>query len=178
MVNDNYLLIGRIVSTHGLDGRLLVKPMTDNADRFTAGSNIYLGVGGRMREFAILESQHYKKFFLMKFTGITSPELAEGFVDVEIFITREEAELTRDQLEQDDFYYYDLIDCDVILNNQHFGKVVDIEDGGAGNLLVIIRDDGKEFLIPFLKEMTDVSQLKDKKLIINPIPGLLEIQDN
>ncbi|MBN2018268.1 MAG: 16S rRNA processing protein RimM, partial [Candidatus Cloacimonetes bacterium] len=76
-------------------------------------------------------------------------------------------------LEEDEFYPNQLVNYTVITNDGVFiGKVSDILSTPGQDILIIPNDD-KEIMIPFCDEFIKVINHDEKKIMIEPIEGLL-----
>ena len=173
--DEQFLRIGKIIGAHGLHGRLKILAITDIRDRFKIGSYIYLKVRDEYNRNRILDFIEQKgRQCLIVLEGISNREGALTLKGIEVFIEKDEAEKTRHLLGEDTYYYYDIIGCSVYLRGELFGRVTDILEAGAGEILVIEDSSGKEFLIPFVHSMVDTRELFNRKIYIYPIEGLIE----
>ena len=176
ITDDNFIRIGHISGAHALNGRLKVVIISDNPGRFSIDSTVYLKIGGSYESFTISGFSPFKdKICLLQLKGVSDRNRAESLKGLDIFITRDEAEKTREQLDDDSFYYFDLIDCDVYLNNVLFGRVTDIFEAGGGDILIITDMKGKQLMVPFVSSMVDTSQMQNRRIDINPVEGLFDI---
>ena len=74
-----------------------------------------------------------------------------------------------------EYYIVDLIDCKVIdINNKLIGIVADIENFGAGDLIEVYCSGKNSFYIPMNNDNLVSVDIVNKKIIVNPIKGLLE----
>jgi 16S rRNA processing protein RimM len=174
---DQFLRIARITGAHGLNGRLRLDVFTDFIERFAPGSKLYLKIGNSFKPFLSAEFVGKSKDSLLKLENINERDAALSLKGLEIYITRSDAEKTRDQLGSNSFYFYDLIDCSVFMNNEFFGKVVDLLGSGENTILVLNNDIGKEFLIPFNNSMVDTKHIFNGRIDISPIEGLFELEE-
>ena len=72
------------------------------------------------------------------------------------------------------FYVFDLIDCEVKTSKNIFlGNIINIDNFGAGDLIKIKKDNNKSFYIPMNEENVVKVDLKKKLIIVNPIKGIL-----
>lgn len=173
--DEQFLRIGKIIGAHGLHGRLRVLAITDIQERFEIDSCIYLHVRGEYQRNSILEFIEQKgRQCLVRLEGISDRDSALSLKGIEIFIERDEAEKTRHLIGEDAYYYYDIIGCSVYLEDEPFGRVTDILEAGAGEILVVEDSSGKEFLIPFVHSMVDTREVFKRKIYIYPIEGLIE----
>ena len=53
------------------------------------------------------------------------------------------------------------------------GRVVNVLPYSANDIYVIESEDGKEYLIPALKEFVPVIDLEHKKMLVKPIKGMI-----
>ena len=73
------------------------------------------------------------------------------------------------------FYVFDLINCEVkTLNEKLLGKISNIDNFGAGDLINIKQSNGKNFFIPINKENVVGVNIKKKLVTVNPIKGILD----
>ena len=77
-------------------------------------------------------------------------------------------------MEKDEFLIQDLIGC-VVFNeqNEKIGEVVNISTNSSQDLLNIKNGFGQVDLVPFVNEFFPIVDIKNKKIIIKPIEGLL-----
>jgi 16S rRNA processing protein RimM len=174
---DQFLRIAKITGAHGLNGRLKLDVISDFSERFAPGSKMYIKIDNEFRPFQSVEFNDKSKNSLLKLENINDRDAALSLKGAEIYITKSEAEKTRDQLDSDSFYFYDLIGCNVFMNGAAFGKVVDIMGSGENIILVLNNDKGKEFLIPFNNSMVDTKQIFNGRIDISPIEGLFESEE-
>ncbi len=178
MIQENeYLRIAVITGPHALHGRLKILVVSDNISRFQKGAEVIVKEEKGFVPYKIKECSPVKgKIFLLYLDGVSDRNKAEDLQGAEIFITREEAEKTRDEiLEDEEFYYYDLMGCSVYLEGSLFGEVADIIEAGAGEVIVIADTEGKKHMIPFIESMVDTSRIKDQRIDISPVEGLLDL---
>lgn len=173
---QEYLRIGHIGGGHSLNGGLKVLVTTDNLDRFTPGNTVYIQRKGGYVPYSIEDfSIHKNRIGLLHLKGVMTREEADSLKGLELCIDMEQAEETRKDLEEDSYYYYDIIGCRVYLDDRPFGTVTDIMQAGAGEILVIQAEDGKKHMVPFVESMTDTRLIDEKRIDIFPVEGLLDI---
>ncbi len=172
---DAYLRIAKITGAHGLHGRLKIFVISDLIERFDPGNAVYIHYGSSYKEHRVRAFQHQKgRTALLELEGIDGIDEALTLKNSEIFILREKAEKSRADLEGNAFYYYDIIGCTVFLEGSIFGTVSDIFEAGAGDILVITDKEGKEVLVPFVGSMVNTEEVRQGKIVITPVEGLLE----
>ncbi|HQO01209.1 MAG TPA: ribosome maturation factor RimM [Spirochaetota bacterium] len=171
-----YLRIGKITGAHGLHGRLKVFVTTDIRERFDVGQEVFLKKGEQYSPRRILESIEQKgALYLIVLEGVEGRDQAIAEKGNELYIPQSLAEETKALLSPDEFYHYDLIQCDVYYNDVKFGTVADILKAGSGDILLIEDLAGKQFMVPFVKTMVDLKELQHRRIDIFPVEGLLDI---
>lgn len=172
----DYLRIARITGSHGLQGELKVYVITDIPERFAEGKVLYFGFEKASREYRVEGFRPMKgRILLLKLEGVNSRNDSDMLKGMDIFIKGSDAESGRNLLDNDSFFYYDLIGCRVYREGKEFGTVIDIMEAGAGDILVIEDLESKRAMVPFVESMVDTSRIKEKIIDINPVEGLFDI---
>ena len=85
-----------------------------------------------------------------------------------------EEETIREALEEDEFLIDELVGLDVVdIDGKKLGFVVGVSNNGATDLLSVRTNSKAVSLVPFVKAIVTNVSLKDKKVTINNIEGLL-----
>ncbi|HEX5938799.1 MAG TPA: ribosome maturation factor RimM [Dehalococcoidia bacterium] len=135
--------VGRVLGAWGIQGHMKVEPMTDFADRFSAGNTLTLG--GIPRQ--VLDVKERKRQLVVLLKGIETPEDASALRGT--LLTIPEAELS--PLGEDEYYRFQLIGLAVQdEEGSVVGKVTEILDTGETQVLVVESDVG-ETLIPLVE---------------------------
>ena len=167
---EEYLEIGQIVNTNGLKGFLKVKPLTDDITRFEDLETVYIQKSKDLLEFKIQEVKYNKNMVLLKLVGIDDIEEAEKYKNFYIKINRKDAV----ELEDDSYFIVDIIGCEVFTDeNKELGKVVDVFQTGSNDVYTVKNEDGKEILIPAIADVIKNIDIKNKKIVVHLIEGLI-----
>jgi 16S rRNA processing protein RimM len=177
LIDEDYIRIAIITGVHGLTGRLKLHITTDVNERFETGKTVYIKKKDVFAEFQITGfSRSRETAGLLQIVGINDRNTAQEYIGAGVFIDKSEADKTKQELLNDDsFYYNDIIGCSVFYTGAQIGTVTDILDNGAGQILIISSGAGKEYMVPFVESMVDTSGIGDKKLSIHPVEGLIDI---
>ena len=145
--------IGQIVNTQGLKGEVRVYPFTDDIYRFD-------------------DLEEYKgNMVIMKIKNVDRVEDAERLRNKFMYVSREDSR----ELEEGEFFIADMIGMDVYtLDNNHIGTLKDVLQYAANDVYVIKSNDGKEFLIPAITKFVPTIDINERKMIIDPIKGMLD----
>lgn len=165
------LKVGKIVNTHGLKGELKVITTSDFLEeRFVEGVKLLITRGNQvLREVIVEKSRFHKNFCLVKFKDIDDINEAEIYKNTQLKIDSEYLS----ELDDDEFYYYEIIDCKVYdENNIYLGTIIEILQTGANDVWVIKNND-KEYLIPYIDDVVKKIDIKNKIVEIEVMEGLL-----
>ena len=163
------LKVGRIVNTHGIKGGLKVTPLTDDLERFEELDWVY--IEGEEGKFYINRVQYQKNNAIITFKDLYDINLVEKYKTKFLYID----ESQKRELPEDTFYISDIIGLEAYtVDNVYLGKVKDILQAGSNEVYIIANEDGKEHLIPSVKEFIPVIDIEGGKIIVDPIEGMIE----
>jgi len=170
-LQEDYLEIGKITRYQGNKGEVRVKPTTDIPERFFDLENVYLKRDDEIIELEIEYIRFHKQFVIIKFIEVNSIDEAEELKNYRVLIDESEKYL----LPEDNYYIDDLIDCEVYLRDGEFlGTLTEVVDT-TGTDIFIVKGEAKEYMLPASREMIIEIDIDAKKIIVDPIPGLLEL---
>ena len=164
-----YVTIGKILNTFGIKGELKVDVYTDFLkDRFKKGSTVY--VGDNYLPFVVESYREHKGFLLLQFKDNNDINLVEKYKGLYLYKSKDDIKPLKDG----EYYFSDLKNLDVYVNDKIVGKVINVEQGlRNNNLRVLKNEDNKEYLIPYLPVFIKEVNLKENKISINWIEGLI-----
>ena len=179
MINKNeWLVVGFITSSHGINGQVKVKSLSDFEERFVKPGIRWLQQDNEPPTKLELISgfqQPGKQTFIIKFRGIITRNHADKLKNFKILVKTNELP----DLKKEEFHFLQLINLQVkILENDELkiiGKVLDLENEKNNLLIIELFKNQKKALIPFVKEIVPVVDIKNNFLIIEPPKGLLEL---
>lgn len=165
-----YIEIGQIVNTNGLKGVVKVNPFTDDISKFEDLKYVYIQLKNELKKVKIEQVRYNKNQVLLKLEGIDSIEEAEKYRNFYLNTEKE----SQEDLGEDTYYIVDLIGLDVYSDkNEYLGKIEDVFPTGSNDVYVVKDNLGKQILIPAIADVVKEVDLKNKKMTINLIPGLI-----
>ena len=165
-----YIEIGQIVNTNGLKGIVKVNPFTDDVNIFEQIKYVYIELKDELKKVKIEQVRYNKNQVLLKLEGIDSIEEAEKYRTC--YIKKEKKK--QEELGKDTYYIVDLIGLNVFsTEGEMLGILEDVFPTGSNDVYVVKDNLGKQILIPAIADVVKEIDLKNKKMIINLIPGLL-----
>ena len=167
-----YLSLGKIVDSFGVDGTVKIYSTTSFASkRYKSGEKVFLTnpQNQERKELTVVKFRQRAPFDFVKFTEITTPEEVKELRGYEIQVNKDNR-----VLEKDTYYYSDLRGCKVVdENNNELGIIKEVEEFPAQITLRVSRKDKADFFVPFIKEFIKNVNISDKIVVINVIEGLL-----
>jgi len=167
---EEYFEIGQIVNTSGLKGILKIKPFTDDIKKFSNLKTIYIKTKSGLTEFKIEQVRYVKNMVMLKLAGIDTVEEAEKYRNLYIRILRDQEE----ELEEGSYYVVDILGCKVNTDaNQELGKIVDVFQTGSNDVYVVKDEQGKQILLPAIKQVIKNVDIKNKIITVHLLEGLV-----
>lgn len=167
---QEFLEIGKIVNSYGIKGFMKVVPYTDDITRFNQLKNIYIEKNSKRIPFRIEKVKYQKNLVLLKLEGINDINDIEQYKNCYIKIDRKDAI----KLPKDTYFITDLIGLEVYTDeNILLGNVIDIFPTGSNDVYVVKDELGKQVLLPAISEVIQSIDLKNKKIVVHLIPGLI-----
>lgn len=162
-----YLEVGKIVTTHGIKGEVKIKISSNNVHRFDVNSQLFMGE--QKEKIIINSSRMHKNMMLITFNNYNNINDVLKYIGLNIY-----CDTDLDNNEDDGtFYYDDLIDCKVLVNNKIIGVVIDVMEVPQGEILRIKLNDDQIKLVPFVDEFIGNVDINAKTIEVLPIEGLL-----
>ena len=166
---QDLLQVGAIIKTHGIKGEVKVYPLTDDVQRFKKLKEVILEPEKDNIILEIESVKFQKNIVILKFKGFDSINDIEVHVKKGIFVTRKDAV----PLDEDEYFVADLIGLDVVTDDDKaFGVVKDVLHTGANDVYVI-EHQGKEVLVPAIKECILDINIADNLMRIHLMKGLI-----
>lgn len=168
---EDLLKVGIISSTHGIRGEVKVFPTTDDPQRFKKLKNVLLDDGKEKRNLKIQGVKFFKQFVIVKFEEIDDINDVEKYKGSSLYVTRDQAV----KLKKDEYFIADLIGLTVVAEEEDLkGTLKDVMETGANDVYVIELSDGRELLLPAIKECVLSVDIEKGEMKIHLLDGLLD----
>lgn len=141
--------------------------MTDFPQRFNPSSRVYL-----RRQFTTIESVEWRKGqVIIKLDTVNDIDEADRLKGELIEIHGSQLQ----SLPEGAYYHFELIGLEVRTTQEEvLGKLAEIITT-AGNDIYVVKGKGSEILIPAVDEVVKSIDRRKKRIIIEPIKGLLDL---
>ncbi len=163
---------GIITKAHGLSGGLKLSPFSRRPEGLKSIERIYIETvpGQEPAGFDLTERRLDKGSAVVYLSGIDSIDEAEKLTGRNVYI--DESELP--ELEEGEYYWFELIGLETYTEDgRYVGRVEGLIDRALQSVLVV-KNGGREALIPLSEPIIKEINLKESKIIISPIEGLLD----
>lgn len=166
-----YLKIGKIVNTMGIKGELKVLPLTDDLDRFLDLEWAFVNRKNQRQKYNIQNVWFHKNFVIIRLQDINDMTTAETFKESFLEVDREHAV----QLEENEFFVCDLIGIDIYTEEgDSLGKLIEVLPTGSNDVYLVKDTEGKEIMLPAIKDVIKEVDVKNKRMVVKLMEGLVE----
>jgi 16S rRNA processing protein RimM len=157
------LNVGRIGKAHGILGEATIEVRTDEAeDRFAIGAVLETD---NHRELTVVSARVHNGILLLGFQGIEDRNSIEALRNELLYA---EVDIAAPGIDEDDYHVLQLVGCTAYLvDGDEFGVVTDVLNLPGQDVLAIKSADG-EVLIPFVRQLVPVVDIKAKRMTVIP----------
>jgi len=169
-LNQEFIVIGKVVSAQGNKGEVNVLPLTDSIDRFNNLDNVFLRNKKSQTILNVEKIRIRKNIVILKLKGIENIQEAKMIVGSILEVERKNAV----KLSKDTYFTFEIIGLEVYTENNIFlGKVENIISTGSNDVYVVKRKDKEELFIPAIHDVVKNINLEKKRITINMVDGLI-----
>ena len=167
---EEILQVGVVTTTHGVRGEVKGYPTTDDAKRFKKLKEILLDTGKQKVRLEIEEVKFFKQMVILKFKGIDTLEEAAKYRQAGLYVSREDAV----KLGRDEYFIADLIGVKVYdEDDELIGSLEDVLTTGANDVYVIRMTDGRELLLPAIRQCVLDVDVEQGRMKVHVLEGLI-----
>lgn len=133
---------------------------------------MYLDTGREKKLLTISSVKFFKQFVILKFKEFDNINDVEPFRKKSLLVTREQAV----PLEEDEYFIADLIGLRVITDEDKvLGELTDVLETGANDVYQVTDENGKEILLPAIKDCILSVDLEKGEMKVHILEGLLDL---
>ena len=168
---DNLISVAKILNFHGIKGDAKIGFTKGKEKQTETLKKVFVLKNEEYKELNVVSVRFHKQFAIIKFKEFSTVNDVEEYKGCDIYIPKEEVE---DNLDEDEFLFNDLIGINVYdEDGALIGEVSAVGENPANNILSVIDKNGKEHLVPFVKDIVPVVDIKNKRIVLNNIEGLI-----
>ncbi|MDC0864394.1 ribosome maturation factor RimM [Rickettsiaceae bacterium] len=157
---DKLILLGVISSAHGIKGNIVIKSFTDPKDNIL---KLPIIDDNRHRLKIKFLNSNAKDELICRLENCNDRNQAELLKGKMLYCLRQDLPVT----EKEEFYFEDLINLPVLdTSNKEIGKVINVANYGAGDIIEIEFDDHrKQKMFPLTKKL--FPHITEKYVVLN-----------
>lgn len=161
------LNVGRIGKAHGILGEATIEVRTDEVEgRFAIGAVLETESHGNL---TVASARVHNGILLLSFDGIEDRNAIEGLRNELLYA---DVDIDAPGLDEDDYHVLQLIGCKAYLvDGDEFGEVSEVLNLPGQDVLVI-KSETAETLIPFVRQLVPIVDIKARRMTV--IPPILE----
>ena len=165
--NEYDILIGEVVSTFGHKGEVKVYPHTDFPERLSSRTEVFMRLDGvEPHMLKIRKSRINKNVVIIQFDGYKDMTDAESLRGAKLYTSK----TAQVPLPEGEFYIDDIIGIRVFTSEgDDLGVVNEVLRSPANDVYVTDRA-----MIPAVKEFVVCLDIKEKKMVVKPVEGLVQ----
>lgn len=178
MDRDGLLFIGRVIKAHGLRGAVEVQPFSGDPGEFRRYRELLLvlpatGLLPAEDMRPVRQARVKGRVAILEFAGVEDRTGAERLAGAEVWV----AKAALPAPGTGEFYWHEVIGMMVLTREgRDLGRVQTLFSTRAHDVLVVAGG-RRELLIPAVNAFIDRIDYENRTLVVDPPPGLLEMND-
>lgn len=175
MSAEQWFTVGKIANTHGIRGELKIVPQTDFAEtRFASGSRLLIQKedGTEQVPVVVYSSRPHKNVYIIKLKGYDDINQVEKYKGWLLKVAGSD----REPLGEGEYYYSDIIGCEVVtVDGEELGTVSEILSPGANDVWVVDQPGhrSKQILLPVIDDVVISVDVAAKRITVQLMEGLI-----
>ena len=160
MISDAAIVIGKIISTHGIDGWLAIESYSYPRENIKT-YNTYLILNKKYLSITINHLKMMPKKIIIKLEGYDHISDSEKILGKKIYIKKSDLKSLKDG----EYYWHDLEGLDMYTTEERYLGKVDFIFNNGSNDVMAIKCDNDYIYIAFIKK--NIVVIPNEKIIIN-----------
>lgn len=167
---ETLIPLGQIVNTHATRGELRVRLYNPSSTILAAGTHVVLRRGGEQQPRVVGAVRPHRHLILLTLEGCESMTAAEALVGYEVCVPEKDLPPTG----AGEIYHYQLLGMTVVTSaGAEIGIVAEVMTT-TSNDICVVRAGTQEHLIPFIADIVKEVDRAHRRIVIEPLPGLLD----
>lgn len=165
--HSEMICLGTITKPHGIKGHVCINSYCDNPEdifSYAPLTNIQGTESYVLRKIGVV-----RDLFIAEVEGVTSRNAAELLAKTNLYISKDQLPML--EAEDDDmFYVSDLVGLHIFnAANVEIGKIVGVDNYGAGDVLDCRTSDHEVFMLPFSHDVVTDVDIEQQRVIVSEI---------
>lgn len=176
--DPTFFVVGQINKPHGTKGELFVWPLTDHPEGIYAPGVVFRSSGPSgnapdpdLPPLRIETIRSFRAGFLVCFGGVDTRNEAESLRNRYLYVPADDIA----PLAEGEVFYHQLLGMTVVtVDGRTLGPVSEVFELSPSDILEV-HGGGKQYMIPFTKEIIVEVDIDGDRLVIDPPDGLLDL---
>ncbi len=170
-MSDNLISVAKILNFHGVKGEVKAGFSKGREHQIEVLKKVFVKKDNEYIELNVTSVRFHKHFAIIKFKEFNNINEVEIYKGCDIYLSKNEVEKS---LENDEYLISDLIGMEVFdEDGSAIGVISAVGENLANNLISVKDANNKEHLVPFVKELVPVVDIRNKRVVVNNIEGLI-----
>ena len=157
------VVVGRFGAPYGVKGWLNVTSYTDPLDNLVSYRPWFVDRRGHWSELTVAQTRPHRGGFVAQIVGVEDRNAAQTFVGQAIGVP----DSALPEVGENEFYWKDLVGLNVVdQSGAVLGQVSELMETGA-NDVIVVRTEGGEILIPFVRHVVMNVDLPGKRITVD-----------
>lgn len=170
-MDSDLISIAKILNFHGIKGEAKIGYTKGAEQRIENLKKVFVKKNNDYKELNVLSVRFHKHFVIVKFKEFSTVNDVEEYKGCDLYLPKSEVE---ENLDDDEYLISDLIGMEVYdEDGACIGSVCAVGENLANDIIEVIDSNNKKHLVPFVKELVPIVDLKNRKIVINNIEGLI-----
>ncbi len=157
----DYFLIAKVISLFRRNGFVKIELFSNFSEHLNELDKVFIDFWGDKKVFYVEEVKHVGNTFALKFKNFNDERDAGVFIGRDLFVAKDDFV----NLPENTFSFNNLIGSKVFQGSAEIGVIIDVFTVPANDVIVIKKDNDKEFLLPLVLELI-VEFDPEKKILI------------
>lgn len=173
MSQPDTVVVARVGKPHALRGEVTVQVHTDDPERRFVPGAVFATDPEDVGPLELATVRVHQGIYLLGFTGHGDRNAAEALRGTRLLVP--DADETEDE---DAWREEDLVGMEVVrTDGTGIGEVAALHLRDVQDLLEIRTPDGRDLLVPFVEELVPEIDEGARRVVLDPPPGLLELEE-
>jgi 16S rRNA processing protein RimM len=168
------MLIGKLVAAFGVRGQLKMKSYTNHVEHLRRRIRT-LYVGPKLQPFTLTSLfEHKPGLLIVSLAGVDTREAADDLRGSDVSILEGEAA----PLDEGEYFIHQLYGLAVVTEaGREIGKVREVLETGANDVLIVRRPGKADGLIPMIHDVVQDLDIAGGRVVVRLIGGLLDDEE-
>ena len=170
-MSEDLISVAKILNFHGIKGEAKLGFTKGGESRIENLKKVFVKKNNDFKELNVISVRFHKHFAIVKFKEFSTVNDVEEYKGADLYLPKSEVE---ENLDNDEYLISDLIGMEVYdEDGACLGNVSAVGENLANDIIEVTDNNNKKHLVPFVKAIVPVVNLKNRRIVVNNIEGLI-----